>query len=206
MGLTETKAISLVKKQKCGDVLEIYGPFAFGGARIWEIWVDDGTEKDPEFETRFIVEEEPEPLYFDTFAALSMHLNEVYANATRAIGAFDLTRTRELADLERKKITLYVGAFVFTTTVIAMLYLVVWRGETQSLVTLSLLGLISSGAVLFFGQWFPISNRFGGADVEITSAVSGVTQRRSARANWNKRSVGAKLPVEAGDDRQVDQS
>ena len=67
----------LVKKEKLGDLEYYYGPFRFGGSRIWEIWVWDGPSE--EYDTRFVLEDFK--LRFDifgTFAELADQLNNLY--------------------------------------------------------------------------------------------------------------------------------
>jgi hypothetical protein len=78
MPMTESQVEALIKKRDVGDVEEIYGPVRFGGMWLWEIWVDNGTETKAYYETRFLLETESNPVYFDTFVALVGYLNELF--------------------------------------------------------------------------------------------------------------------------------
>jgi len=135
---------------------EVDGPFRFGGLYTWEVWMDTSDEEDEEYwEVKFIMEETSRSLYFDNVAALMVHLNDAYQAATLQAGAMDWTRTKELAELERKKLTLYVASAVFGMTVLMMLAIVtvdqlvaISRGRQSSdnhviiLIVTTILGII----------------------------------------------------------------
>jgi hypothetical protein len=185
MPMTENEVEALIKKRDVGDVLEIYGPVRFGGMWLWEIWVDNGTQTKSYYETRFLLETESNPVYFDTFVALVGYLNELYLGMSQHVGAVDWTRSKETADMHLKRITLYVASFAFVATVVSMLYLVVNNQQSLTegrqiglLVISTLMGLIASGAALFFGKWIPVG-KFA-ASVSSAGEVSGGPARRSA--------------------------
>jgi len=165
MPMTEGEVKALIKKRGVGDVEEIYGPVRFGGTWLWEIWVDNGTQTESYFETRFLLETESNPVYFDTFVALAGYLNELYLGMSQRAGATDWTRSKETAEMHLKRITLYVASFAFVATVVSMLYVVVNNQQSLTegrqiglLVVSTLMGLIASGAALFFGKWIPVGN------------------------------------------------
>ena len=173
--LTEADVEKIVVKLRVGEVDSIYGPARFGGARIWEIWVYHKEQ----WETRFLFEQEDkEALYFDTFVSLMDHLNEFYRDAVSSSGAIDWTRTKELADLQLKKITLYVAALAFIATVGVVLYQSI-AGDGAAIFASLVAGIIASGGALFFGRW--IGNPLAKDKVEPAVQVVGgsrVVRRR----------------------------
>ena len=187
MPMTESQVEALIKKRDVGDVEEIYGPVRFGGMWLWEIWVDNGTETKAYYETQFLLETESNPVYFDTFVALVGYLNELYLGISQQVGAVDWTRSKETADMHLKRVTLYVASFAFIATVVSMLYLVVNNQQSLTegrqiglLVISTLMGLIASGAALFFGKWIPIGKFAQTATVSSDGEISGGPARRSA--------------------------
>jgi hypothetical protein len=156
MRLTGKDIEKLIEKLDVGEFHSVYGPTKFAGARVWEAWVWDESGK--QWETRFFFEQGDEPIYFDSFLSLADHLNDLFVAASKEGGAIDWTRTKEMQDLQLKKITLLVAAFVFVGTVAAMLYqsLMARDAGSWTLVTTTLLGIVASGAALFFGKWIPI--------------------------------------------------
>ena len=196
--MTENDVERLIKKLNVGDVEEIYGPVRFGGTWLWEIWVDNGSEEESYYETRFLLETESNPVYFDTFVALAGYLNELYLGMSQRAGMNDWTRSKETADMQLKRITLYVASFAFIATVISMLYLVVnnqqalTEGKQIGLLVIStLMGLIASGAALFFGKWIPIGH-FGQTtnarsdEVVVSTGVVGRGTKKSGPAKGRR--------------------
>lgn len=184
--MTEGEVGAFIKNLNVGDVEEIYGPVRFGGTWLWEVWVDNGTETKSYFETRFLLETESNPIYFDTFIALAGYLNELYLGISQRAGAVDWTRSKETADMHLKRVTLYVASFAFVATVISMLYLVVNNQQSLTegrqiglLVISTLMGLIASGAALFFGRWIPVG-RFAQTVTVPAEETSGGPARRNA--------------------------
>ena len=120
---------------------------------MW-VWIKEIEE----YETRFVAEEQDaSSLYFDTFGSVLAHLNQTFQSASREAGAIDWTRTKELSDLQLRRTTLHVAAFVFTATVCTMLYLIASEPRTPLLIVTTILGIVSSGVALFFGRWITIS-------------------------------------------------
>jgi hypothetical protein len=81
------------------------------------------------------------------FGSLSIRLNE---NNTDIITAKN--------ELHLRRFSTYVAAAILTATLLAMIYVATTESEGQARfqVILVLLGVIASGASLFFGRWIPI--------------------------------------------------
>jgi hypothetical protein len=206
MPLSEAE-IERLGKQRWSEPEEVYGPFRFGGLYLWELWIDTSEKANRSYwEVKFIVEESAQQLYFDTVAALIVHLNDLYQAATLQAGAMDWTRTKELAELERRKLTLYVASVVFGVTVLMMLMIVtvdqlveIYRGPRISnthvitLIVTTILGVVSSGAALFFGRWIPIGR--GGQRVEGNGDAVKIRVAGRTRASREKRTKATRDDV-----------
>jgi hypothetical protein len=139
LSITDAKRIA-EEKEPC-QFKVYYGPVRIGPALIWELWV---INRDRDFDVRFVSEENGEQLYFSSFAEIAAHVDSKFVKLSR-----------DAADIHVLKFTRYVAAFVFVATVLTMLYLTVVNGSTQSTVLTALIGVVASGAALFFGRWIP---------------------------------------------------
>jgi hypothetical protein len=142
MVLGEAEIKKLIVAKKDGAFGSVLGPSVIGRERIWEVWVT----KAGVYYNRYVVEQrEGDPIYFETFQKLALHLEESRA-----------PNIREQADVHLKKFAAYVAGVTFIATVGAMLYLLVTgHGDTPTTIVVGLLGVIASGSALFFGRWIP---------------------------------------------------
>lgn len=189
MPLSEREVKKIVTSKKGGEIWEVYGPIAFGGSRVWEVWAFDQGSK--EYQTRYVIDDgTAEPQYFETFLMLMMHLNDLYSAAVREGGAIDWTRTKEMADLQLKRISLYVASFVFTGSVAACIYLLLTRPESPAILFIAVTGIVSSGVALFFGKWVPIGS------IKPEKLMDSVVARPESGPRRNSRPLKGSKPTE----------
>ena len=70
------------------------------------------------------------------------------------------TASQEGAALENRlyieRVSRYVACFVFAVSALAVLWVLITQQNVSMIVLTTALGLVSSGAALFFGGWIPI--------------------------------------------------
>ena len=150
--VTEESLKKFVKKKWGDRWIEYYGPWPMGTAGVYEIWTrSKGTlgyvafrKGEISSNTILLEDENGSKRYFSYFSELAQELNRRLAASQR-----------EAEALKLKKISLYVASLVFVLAVGTMIFLALTQGgQGQSLVVLTAIaGLVSSGAVLFFGLW-----------------------------------------------------
>ena len=168
------KLKQVLKKNKAGQFWEDYGPLKIGTANVYEIWTigDDedptgkiwmGTETGRKVrvspEVRFWLEGEGgSEKYFECFSALAEHLDKQCTSAARVGADVELAKEQQAEALKLKRISLYVASIVFIAAVGSMI-VALFAGvkDAPYLVIAALAGVVSSGAVLFFGVWQPIT-------------------------------------------------
>jgi hypothetical protein len=157
------KLKQIIKVNKAGQYWADYGPFKIGTATVCEIWTigDDEDPKGPvnDPEIRFLLEGKGgEEKYFECFGDLAEHLDKKFTSAARDGADVDLAKEKQTEALKLKRISLYVASIVFVAAVGSMIVALFANVSNPSyLVVSALAGLVSSGAVLFFGIWQPIT-------------------------------------------------
>jgi hypothetical protein len=177
--LTEEKVKAIVIKRRGGGPwLEYLGCWTIGPVNVHEIWTTTPGDNQAVFwlehangervkvypQTRFIVERANGFEYFDYFSNLARYLNDRFVTAARQGADFDLIVEKEKEALKLKRISLYVASSVFVAAVGSMIVALFTGVEAAPLLFVTALaGLVSSGAVLFFGVWQPVTTTKSGS-------------------------------------------
>jgi hypothetical protein len=166
--LTEAQLRKLVKRKKWGRWIE-YHHHSLADAEVYEIWTfTNENKKDKEDwtpQTRFVFEDEDgKKQYFDYFVNLVRYLHKRFLSAARHGAELEFAIKRETEALNNKKFTLRVAGIAFLLSAAAVIALLLNHGDeiyanrfTMGLVVAAVTGLISSGAIAFFGVWRPIT-------------------------------------------------
>jgi len=116
-------------------------------------------------QTRFVFEDEDgSKQYFDYFVNLVRYLHKRFLKAARHGAELEFAIKRETEALNNKKFTLRVAGVVFLVAALALIAGVWTHSDaifadrlTIWLAVAAVTGLISSGAIAFFGVWRPIT-------------------------------------------------
>jgi hypothetical protein len=176
--LTETQLKKLVKRKNWGDWIE-YHHHSLADADLYEIWTTtDGDakaifwledQKGEKFkvtpQTRFVFEsEDGSEQHFDYFVNLIRYLHKRFLSAARHGAELELAITRETEALANKRFALRVAGFAFLLAATALVIGILIHGDrvftngyTIVLAVVAVTGLVSSGAIAFFGVWRPIA-------------------------------------------------
>lgn len=104
-----------------------------------EVWVTQGGERDTRF---LIIFPDQTTRCFDSFSELCAYLDQESPAHLRA-----------KSEIQIKKFSWYVAAFVFLMAVSTAIYIVTTQNDIKIAVVPFFLGLIASGGALFFGKW-----------------------------------------------------
>jgi hypothetical protein len=164
--LTEAQLRKLVERKKWGAWIE-YHHHSLADAEVYEIWTytnEKGKNKKTP-QTRFVFEDEDgSKQYFDYFVNLVRYLHKRFLLAARHGAELEFAIKRETEALNNKKFTLRVAGIAFLAAAVALIAVVVIHSDeifantvTTWLAVAAVTGLVSSGAIAFFGVWRPIT-------------------------------------------------
>lgn len=176
--LTEAQLRKLVGRKNWGEWVE-YHHHSLADADVYEIWTttqgtrraifwltDENGKKVKVFpQTRFVFEDEDgSKECFDYFVNLIRYLHKRFLRAASHGAELEFAIKKETEALNNKKFTLRVAGIAFLGAAIALIAGLVMHADeiyankvTIGLAVAAVTGLVSSGAIAFFGVWRPVT-------------------------------------------------